>query len=82
MVFMWLVVCFFEEKVGLQTSVASLILVVSAVVISCLVVDYAVNVVEATLQTSNIPQLARIKDMQRSLLNETDSLFNSTWPVP
>jgi hypothetical protein len=66
----------------LQTSVASLILVVSAVVIACLVVDYAVNVVEATLQTTNIPQLQRIKDLQRSLLNETDSLFNSTFPVP
>lgn len=66
----------------MQTSVAALLLLTSAVVLSCVVVSYAVSIVEQTLQTANIPQLQRIKDLQRSLLNETDSLLNQTLPVP
>jgi hypothetical protein len=78
-IFCWL---FIEEEQVLEASVAALILVVSAVVISCLVVDYAINIVEATLDTTNLPQLQRLRDMQTTFLNETDLLFNSTLPVP
>ena len=73
---------FLRGEALVQTTVATLLLITSAVVLSCVVVSYAVSIVEATLQTSNIPQLQRIKDLQRSLINETDSLFNSTLPVP
>ncbi|MGF3522199.1 MAG: hypothetical protein ACQXXJ_03780 [Candidatus Bathyarchaeia archaeon] len=66
----------------MEASVAALILVVAAVVFSCLVVDYAVNIVEATLNTENIPQLARLREMQSTFLNETDALLNSTLPSP
>jgi hypothetical protein len=67
----------------MQTSVAALILIVSAVVFSCLVVDYAINIVEATMDTENIPQLARLREMQQMFLNETDALlYNQTLPEP
>jgi hypothetical protein len=73
----------------MQTTVATLLLITSVVVLSCVVVDYAVTIVQHTLQTTNIPQLDRIKDIQRSILNETDSFFNQTitqpqdtWPPP
>ncbi len=66
----------------MEASVAALILVVSAVVLACVVVDYAVNIVEATLNTSNIPQLARLREMQSAFLNATDALSNSTLPAP
>ncbi|MCX8150132.1 MAG: hypothetical protein N3D85_01285 [Candidatus Bathyarchaeota archaeon] len=66
----------------MEASVAALILVVAAVVFSCLVVDYAVNIVEATLNTENIPQLVRLREMQAAFLNETDSMLNSTLPYP
>jgi hypothetical protein len=60
----------------MQGTVATLLLFTSAVILTCVVIGYAVTIVEQTLQTTNIPQLDRLKDIQRSLLNETDSLFD------
>ena len=59
----------------METSVAALLLLTSAVVIGCLVVNYAVNVVEQTLNTDNIPQMDRLRDLQNSFLNQTSN-FN------
>jgi hypothetical protein len=66
----------------LQTSVATLLLITASVVFACIVVDYAVSVVQSTLQTTNIPQLERLRNIQSSILNQTDSLFNQTYPLP
>jgi hypothetical protein len=66
----------------MQGTVSSLLILTSAVILTCVVIGYAVTVVEQTLQTTNIPQLDRLKDIQRSLLNETDSLFNQTQMPP
>ncbi len=66
----------------MQGTVAALLLLTSAVILTCVVVGFAVTVFEQTLQTTNNPQLDRLKDMQRSLLNETDSLFNQTQMPP
>jgi hypothetical protein len=60
--------------------VATLLLVTSCVVLTCIVIDYAVVIFQDSLQTTNIPQLDRIRQLQQSLLNETDSLFNQTLP--
>ena len=70
------------EKGGdaLETSVATLLLVTSAVVLACVVVNYAVSVVEQVLNTENIPQFDRIKNLENNLLNQTDRLFNQTQP--
>lgn len=62
----------------MQTTVASLILVVSTVVLAGIVVDYAVNVVQAVLQTDTLPGLDRLRDIQNNILNQTDALFNQT----
>ena len=68
-----------EEK-NLQTTVATLLLITSAVVLACVVVDYAVGIVVEVLHTENIPQLSRIRDIENGILNQTDNLFNQTQP--
>ena len=62
----------------METTVATLLLVASTVILACVVVDYAVSVMEQTLNTQNIPQLDRIRGIQDSILNQTDQLFNGT----
>ena len=64
----------------METSVATLLLVTSSVVLACVVVNYAVSVVEQVLSTENIPQFDRIKNFENNLLNQTDRLFNQTQP--
>jgi hypothetical protein len=64
----------------MQTSVAALLLVTSAVVIGCIVVNYAVNIVEQTLDTNNAPQLDRLKNLEDKFLNENSGGYNQTLP--
>ena len=64
----------------METTVATLLLITAGVVFACLVIDYAVNVVEQTLNTSNIPQLNRIRGLENTILSETDNLYNGTQP--
>ena len=69
-----------EKEKTLETKVAALLLVTATVVFACIVVDYAITVMQATLNTENIPQLGRIRNIESSILNQTDSLFNQTVP--
>ncbi len=64
----------------MQTTVATLLLITSAVILTCVVVDYAVGIIQATLNTDNIPQLARIRNIENGIQNQTDSFFNQTSP--
>ncbi len=64
----------------METSVATLLLVTSAVVLACVVVNYAVNITEQVLNNKNIPQLDRIKNFENNIFNKTDRLFNQTQP--
>ena len=64
----------------MQTTVATLLLITSTVILACVVVDYAVGIVQEVLNTENIPQLGRIRDIQNGILNQTDNLFNQTQP--
>jgi predicted PurR-regulated permease PerM len=64
----------------LETTVTSLLLVTAAVVLACVVVNYAVNIVEQVANTDNIPQLDGIKNIENNLLNQTGQLFNETQP--
>jgi hypothetical protein len=66
----------------MQTNLATLLLLVSTVIFSCIVIDYATVAVTETLQTTNIPQLEHLKTLQGELLNQTDNLFNQTLPLP
>ena len=73
---------FRKEKIEVQNTVAALLLVTASVVLACIVVDYAIVIVQSTLQTTNIPQLERLKSIENTLLNETDYLWNQTQALP
>ncbi len=64
----------------METTVATLLLVVSSVILAVVVIDYAVSIVQSTLNTTNIPQLNRLKNIENNILNQTDTLFNQTLP--
>jgi hypothetical protein len=69
-----------EEKKTVESTVAALLLVTSAVVFACVVVSYAVNIAEQTLNTDNMPQLDRIKNLENNFLNQTSNIYNQTLP--
>ncbi len=60
----------------MQTTVATLLFVTSAVVLACVVVDYAVTACEQTLDTESLPQFDRIRALEDNLLNQTDTVIN------
>ena len=60
----------------MQTTVATLLFVTSAVVLACVVVNYAVEACEQTLDTESLPQFDRIRTLESNLLNQTDTLIN------
>ncbi|HEX7482175.1 MAG TPA: hypothetical protein VF350_01740 [Candidatus Bathyarchaeia archaeon] len=64
----------------MEATIATLLLITSTVVLACVVVDYAVSIMQQTLNTENIPQLSRIRNIENSILNQTDNLFNQTQP--
>jgi len=60
----------------MQTPVATLLFVTSAVVLACLVVDYALVITEQTIDTEASPQIDRIRNLENMILNQTDTLIN------
>ena len=64
----------------LQNTVASILLVTTAVVFVCVVINYSVGAVEQNISAENNPQLDNIKNIGNNLLNETAQLFNDTQP--
>ncbi len=66
----------------MQATVATLLLITASVVMTCVVIDYAICVIQTTLQTTDIPQLDRLKEIENTILNQTDALFNQTQPFP
>ena len=61
----------------METAVASLLLITASVVLACVVVDYAVSALQNTINTTNIPQLDRLRNIENSLLNQTNN-YNGT----
>jgi hypothetical protein len=59
----------------MQASLATLLLVTSAVLLTSVVIGYAVSVTEQVLGTSNLPQLDRLRNLESNLLNQTDTLL-------
>ena len=57
-------------------NVATLMFVTSAVILACVVVDYAIVTFEQTLDTEDIPQMDRIQKMEDMILNQTDNVFS------
>jgi hypothetical protein len=64
----------------LETTVAALLLITSTVILAAVVVDYAVGVIQQTLNTQDIPQFHGMRDLQSSILNQTEGFFNQTQP--
>ena len=62
----------------MQATLATLLLVTSAVMLTCVVVNYAVGIFVNVLQTDNLPQIAKIRDLESMVLNQTDNLLNQT----
>ena len=60
----------------MQTTLATLLFVTSAVILACVVVDYTVVIFEQTLDTENTPQIDRIQKLENMILNQTDDLIN------
>ena len=60
----------------MQTTVATLLFVTSAVILACVVVDYAIVIFEQTLDTENSPQIDRVREIENMVLNQTDNLVN------
>jgi len=60
----------------MQTTVATLLFVTSAVILACVVVEYAVVTFEQTLEQEDVPQIDRIREMESTILNQTENLFN------
>lgn len=56
----------------METAVATLLLVVASVVLACSVVTYAVVNVEQAINTQNIPQINQLKNLEDSILNQTN----------
>jgi hypothetical protein len=60
----------------MQTTIATLLFVTSAVILACVVVDYAIVIFEQTLDTENSPQIDRVREIENMVLNQTDNLVN------
>jgi len=59
----------------MQNTLSALLLITSVVVLTSVVVGYAVNVAEQTLQTTNLPQIDHLRNLQSNLLNQTDNVL-------
>jgi len=66
----------------MQGTLATLLLITSAVTLACIVVDVAVVTFEQTLQPSSLPQMEKIRNLESLLLNQTSNLFNETAGLP
>jgi len=60
----------------MQTTVATLLFVTSAVLLACIVINYSVVIFEQTLDTENSPQIERIRNLENMVLNQTNNLTN------
>ena len=61
---------------GNADNVATLMFVTSAVILACVVVDYAIVIFEQTLDTEDMPQIDRIQKIEDMILNQTDNVIN------
>jgi hypothetical protein len=62
----------------METTVAALLLVTASVVLASVVVNYAVNITQVTLDTQNLPEVNKLQNYMNNLLNETQSAINGT----
>jgi len=61
--------------------VATLLLVTAAVVLACIVVNYAVTLAQQTANNESNPNYEPIKNLESNLLNQTYQIINQTQPL-
>ena len=59
----------------MQTSVVALLFVTSSVLLACVVINYAVEITEQTIDTEDSPHIDRIRELEDMLVDQTDNLF-------
>ena len=59
----------------MQVPLTSLLLITAAVLLTCVVIDYSVNVVQNTINTRNSPEIDKIKNLENNVLNQTNNLL-------
>lgn len=69
-----------SEGIKTQSTLASLLLITSVVVFACVLIDYAVTIVQETVQNTDTQQLDRLKNLEGIISNQTGILFNQTQP--
>ena len=62
----------------METTVAALLLVTASVVLACVVVTYAVNIIQVTVDTHNLPEVNKLQDYMNNLLHEIEGPINGT----
>jgi hypothetical protein len=60
----------------MEATIAALLLVTASVVLACVVVNYAVNIVQVTIDTHNFPEVNKLQDYVNNLLNQTQTTMN------
>ena len=60
----------------MQATVATLSFVTATVLLACVVVEFAVVTCEQTLDTENMPQMDRIRQMEETIVNQTSNLLS------
>jgi hypothetical protein len=60
----------------MEATVAALLLVTASVVLACVVVNYAINIVQVTVDTHNFPEVNKLQDYVNNLLNQTQDTMN------
>ena len=61
----------------MEATVATLLLLTASVVLACVVVDYAINISQQTLNGDS-PPLDHLKTLTDNLLNQTNNVLNET----
>jgi predicted PurR-regulated permease PerM len=60
----------------MEVQVATLLLITASVALASVVIGFAVNLTEQTLNGNTNPEIQRIQGLQDQLLNQTDHLLN------
>ena len=60
----------------MEATIAALLLVTASVVLACVVVNYAINIFQVTIDTHNFPEVNELQDYVNNLLNQTQGTMN------
>jgi hypothetical protein len=63
----------------METTVAALLLVTASVVLACVVINYAIDIVQVTINPP-AEQLSPLQNYINNKLNQTNNLFNEYVP--